>query len=89
MFALRWKVGGTKGWGRRKEGRYLDFRGLSIRRPHKRILLTRDTIERTKGVGSLDARNFRVSITHERVPYFDGAFALEDIDPNGAPKIVE
>jgi len=54
---------------------------------HERILLERDAVEGTERMGSLDARNFWVSISHKRIPYLHGASALEDIDPDGASAV--
>lgn len=76
---------GREGRGGGKHGLDLYFCCLCIRGAHDAVLGSGGAVERAEGVGGFPARDFGVGVAHERVPYCDGAAALEDVDPDWAP----
>ena len=76
--------GGERGRGD-EEGRDLYFGRLDVGRAYDRVLLLVDAVERAERVGRELAGNLRIGVSDDRVPYFDGTAAFEDIYPYRAP----
>lgn len=79
---------GSGKWRRRdEERRDLDFCSVHVRRAYYRVLLLVDPVERTERIRRNLSGHLRISVAHDRVPYFDGTTAFEYIYPYWAPVI--
>ena len=76
--------GGERG-RRDEEGRDLYFGRLHVGGAYDRVLLLVDPVERAERVGRELACDLRIGVSDDRVPYFDGTPAFEDIYPYWAP----
>lgn len=81
-----WEFTGGEGGRGSKYRLYLNLGTFSVGGAHDCVLLLVLAVNRAEGVRSFCASNFRIGVTHQGLPDFDGLAPFEDIYPYGTPE---